>query len=161
MTLDRSDQTKISKIFGVGLDQGNIFIMDCLLFEMRCWPACMLPSPSSGECSSQSVFWHLPSSLSTDCTATECHGPIIGKLSNQLNVGSLPPPPSLVNAYYLHPPEARAIFLHNDLLCNDACSVTGGGLYIVLGAPTENILNVNGQKYTRKRRFLGMIFQTW
>ena len=30
-----------------------------------------------------------------------------------------PPPPSLVGAYYLQPPDARAIFLHNDLLCND------------------------------------------
>ena len=38
----------------------------------------------------------------------------------------VPPPPSLVGAYYLHPPDARAIFLHNDLLCNGACSVTGG-----------------------------------
>ena len=37
-----------------------------------------------------------------------------------------PPPPSLVGAYYLHPPDARAIFLHNGLLCNGTCSVTGG-----------------------------------
>ena len=35
-------------------------------------------------------------------------------------------PPSLVGAYYLHPPDARAIFLHSDLLCNGTCSVTGG-----------------------------------
>ena len=35
-------------------------------------------------------------------------------------------PPSLVGAYYLQPPDARAIFLHNDLLCNGTCSVTGG-----------------------------------
>ena len=40
-------------------------------------------------------------------------------------------PPSLVGAFYLHPPpppptDARAIFLQNDLLCNDTCSVTGG-----------------------------------
>ena len=35
-------------------------------------------------------------------------------------VGSFPiVPPSLVGAYYLQPPDARAIFLHNDLLCND------------------------------------------
>ena len=34
----------------------------------------------------------------------------------------------VVCAYYLQPPDARAIFLHNDLLlCNDTCSVTGGG----------------------------------
>ena len=37
-------------------------------------------------------------------------------------------PPSLVRAYYLQPPDARAIFLHNDLLCNDTCSVTGGSI---------------------------------
>ena len=45
------------------------------------------------------------------------------------NFGSfpfVPPPPSLVGAYYLQPPDARAIILHNDLLSNDACSVTGG-----------------------------------
>ena len=37
-------------------------------------------------------------------------------------------PASLVGAYYLHPSGARAIFLHNDLLCNDTCSVTGGNI---------------------------------
>ena len=37
-------------------------------------------------------------------------------------------PPSLVGAYYLQPPDARATFLHNDLLCNDTCSVTGGSI---------------------------------
>ena len=31
-----------------------------------------------------------------------------------------------MGAYYLHPPDARTIFLHNDLLCNGTCSVTGG-----------------------------------
>ena len=39
-----------------------------------------------------------------------------------------PPPPSLVGAYYLHLPDARAIFLHIDLPCNDTCSVTGGSI---------------------------------
>ena len=35
--------------------------------------------------------------------------------------------PSLVGAFYLDPfPDARATFLHNDLLCNDTCSVNGG-----------------------------------
>ena len=34
--------------------------------------------------------------------------------------------PSIVGAYYLPPQNARTIFLHNDLLCNDTCSVTGG-----------------------------------
>ena len=35
-----------------------------------------------------------------------------------------PPPPRLVGAYYLHSPDARAIFLRSDLSCNGACSVT-------------------------------------
>ena len=35
-------------------------------------------------------------------------------------------PPSLVGVYYLHPLDAGAIFLNNDLLCNGTCSVTGG-----------------------------------
>ena len=38
-----------------------------------------------------------------------------------------PPSPSLVGAYYLHPPDARAIFLQSDLLCNGTCAATGGG----------------------------------
>ena len=43
--------------------------------------------------------------------------------------GSFPfVPPSLVGAYYLQPPDARAIFSHNDLLCNGTCSVTGGSI---------------------------------
>ena len=44
-------------------------------------------------------------------------------------MGSFPfVPPSLVGAYYLQPPDTRAIFLQNDLLCNDTCSVTGGSI---------------------------------
>ena len=31
-----------------------------------------------------------------------------------------------MGAYYLHPPDSRAIFLHNELLCNDTCFVNGG-----------------------------------
>ena len=54
-------------------------------------------------------------------------------------------PPSLVGAYYLQPPDARAIFLHNDLLCNDTCSVTGGSItYWGGGAQTEKIPEKNG-----------------
>ena len=51
-------------------------------------------------------------------------------------------PPSLVGSYYLHPPNARAIFLHNDLSCNDtncnwgSTTYWGGG-----GAQTEKIQN--------------------
>ena len=36
------------------------------------------------------------------------------------------PPPSLVDAYYLYPLDTGITFLHNDLLCNVTCSVTGG-----------------------------------
>ena len=43
----------------------------------------------------------------------------------QSNSGSFPF--SLVGAYYLHPPEARAILLYNDLLCNDTCPFSGEG----------------------------------
>ena len=38
-----------------------------------------------------------------------------------------PPPPSLVSAYYLHL-QTRAIFLHDDLICNGTCAVTGGSI---------------------------------
>ena len=34
--------------------------------------------------------------------------------------------PSLLGAYQLQTPDARAIFLHNALLSIDTCSVTGG-----------------------------------
>ena len=36
------------------------------------------------------------------------------------------PLPSFVGAYYLQYPDARAIFLHNDLPCNGTRSVTAG-----------------------------------
>ena len=35
------------------------------------------------------------------------------------------PPPELSGCILFAPPDARAIFLHNDLLSNDTCSVTG------------------------------------
>ena len=47
-------------------------------------------------------------------------------------------PSSLVGAFYLQPPDARAIFLHNDLLCNDTCSVARGSI-TYWGAQTEKI----------------------
>ena len=37
-----------------------------------------------------------------------------------------PPPPQLSRRILFAPPDARAIFLHSDLLCNGTCSVTGG-----------------------------------
>ena len=43
-----------------------------------------------------------------------------------------------MGAYYLHPQDARAIFLHNDLPCNDTCSVTGGGHNILGGTNVNN-----------------------
>ena len=51
------------------------------------------------------------------------------------------PPPSLVSAYHLHPPDARAIFLHNDLTCKNTCSVWGSITY--WGTQTEKIRNRN------------------
>ena len=49
--------------------------------------------------------------------------------------GSFPfVPPSLVGAYYLHPSDVRAIFLHNDVQCNGTCCVTGGGHNVLGGA---------------------------
>ena len=44
-----------------------------------------------------------------------------------LDLFRLCPPHSLVDVYYLQPADARAIFCHNYLPCNDTCSVTGGG----------------------------------
>ena len=41
-----------------------------------------------------------------------------------LSFPSPPPPPALVGE---HPLDARVINLHDDLLCNDTCSVVGGG----------------------------------
>ena len=49
--------------------------------------------------------------------------------------------PSLVGAYYLRPPDARAIFLHNDLLCNGTCFVSGGRI-TYWGAETEKIRDI-------------------
>ena len=59
-----------------------------------------------------------------------------------LKIGSFPfVPPSLVGAYYLYPPDARAIFLHSNLLCNGTCSVTAGRI-TYWGAQTEKILQI-------------------
>ena len=44
-----------------------------------------------------------------------------------------PPPPSLVGAYYLHPRRTYHIFLHNNLLCSDTCSVSGGAKNVLGG----------------------------
>ena len=41
--------------------------------------------------------------------------------------GSFPfVPPHVSGCVLFAPPDARAIFLHNDLLCNDTCNVTAG-----------------------------------
>ena len=57
--------------------------------------------------------------------------------------GSFPfVPASLEGAFNLRPPDARAIFLHNNSLCNDTCSVSGGRI-TYLGAQTEKILLQN------------------
>ena len=45
-----------------------------------------------------------------------------------------------MGAYYLQPPNARAIVLHNALPCNKTCSVIGGALRTAGGgAQTEKI----------------------
>ena len=63
------------------------------------------------------------------------HRPVVIRCENQFSIDLIPInfsdlfrfcPPSLVGAYYLHPPDARAISLHDDSLCNGTCSVTGG-----------------------------------
>ena len=39
-----------------------------------------------------------------------------------------------MGAFYLHPLDAQAVFLHNDLLCNGTCSVTGNAHNVLWGA---------------------------
>ena len=41
------------------------------------------------------------------------------------------PPPAYWANIICTPPDARAIFLHNGLLSDDTCSVTGGGGRII------------------------------
>ena len=48
-------------------------------------------------------------------------------------------PPQLSGRILFATPDARAIFLHNDLLCNDTCAVTGGEHNVRGGAQTEKI----------------------
>ena len=65
--------------------------------------------------------------------------------SDYLDLFRLCPPPQLSGCILFAPPDARAIFLHNDLLCNDTCSVTGGSI-TYWGAQTEKIrLFTSGQ----------------
>ena len=47
------------------------------------------------------------------CTVLKLHG-------SRLQVGT-----ELSECLLFAPPDARTIFLHNDILCNDTCSVTG------------------------------------
>ena len=55
---------------------------------------------------------------------------VIKRCLNSLFYGKLGPflfvTPRLMGAYYLHPPDARAISVHNDSPCNDTSSLTGG-----------------------------------
>ena len=58
-------------------------------------------------------------------------------------MGSFPfvPPPQLTGCILFATPR-RAIFLHNDLLCNDTCSVTGGSITYWGGAQTEKFQKI-------------------
>ena len=50
-------------------------------------------------------------------------------IGNKSRIFSVCAPPQLSGRIlfdYLHPPDARVIFLHDDVLCNGTCSVTGG-----------------------------------
>ena len=46
-----------------------------------------------------------------------------------------------LGAYYLQAQDALAIFLHNDFICCDTCSVTGGRVHKVLrgGGTIESV----------------------
>ena len=48
-----------------------------------------------------------------------------------------PPPPELSGRILFSPPDARAIFLYNDLLCNGTCFVTGGRITYWGGGTNE------------------------
>ena len=60
-----------------------------------------------------------------------------------------------MGAYYLHPPDARAIFLHSDLLCNETCFVTGGSIkyWGRRGAQTEKIPDTLGKIFANQSHF--------
>ena len=47
------------------------------------------------------------------------------------------PPPQLNGCILFAPPDARALFLHKDLLCNGTCSVTGGRITYGRGGSTN------------------------
>ena len=91
----------------------------------------MLGNMSEGISDSGDLAPYIP----TDCVTT---------MGSSRFVPPPPPPlPSLVGAYYLHHSELRAIFLHNDLLCNDPSFVTGGGRITYWGAQTGKIPTMN------------------
>ena len=50
------------------------------------------------------------------------------------------PHPQLIGCILCAPPyaDARVMFLYKDLLCNDTCSVIGGGVHSVLGGGGTN-----------------------
>ena len=64
---------------------------------------------------------------------------------------------SLVGAYYLQPPDARVIILHNDLLCNGTCSATGGRITYLVGGtngkdPKKNLILYKKKFSTKKKQ---------
>ena len=70
------------------------------------------------------------------------------------------PPPQLSGCIlFAHSPDARAIFLHDDLLCKDACSVIGGETKRTGGAQTEKILNLMSKTFPKQMTYLFSVFQ--
>ena len=55
------------------------------------------------------------------------NGPDLNKYSDLFRLCTPPPPPQLSGCSLFATPDTGAIFLHNDLPCNGACSVTGEG----------------------------------
>ena len=53
--------------------------------------------------------------------------------------------PPLNGCTLFGPPDARAIFLYNDQLCNGTCSLTGGG-----GGGAHNVLEGANGKYPKR-----------
>ena len=67
--------------------------------------------------------------------------------SGIFSVCAPPPPAHWVHIICTPRPDERAIFLHDDLLCNGTCSVTGGSITYWGGAQTDKIPNLISNKF--------------